>query len=82
MNKKAYGDIAKRWVEMGPELAAIELQNRARKRRFGEAIEIFEILDSKDKATIIVFLLNSKKSELIELADALAMRERDFIPKP
>ena len=82
MNKKAYGDIAKRWVEIGPELVAIELQNWARKRRFGDAIEIFEILDSKDKATIIAFLLNSKKSELIELADALAMRERDFISKP
>ena len=67
---------------MGPELAAIELQNWARKRRFGEALEIFETLDSRDKATIIAFLLNSKKSEFIELADALAMRESDFILKP
>ena len=77
---KEYKDTATRWVEMGPEVASIEIQNWRQKRRFEEALAIFEMLKAEDKAPIISFMLNSDQDELIELADALAMRDRGLLP--
>lgn len=77
---KEYKDTSKRWVEMGPEVASIEIQNWRQKRRFEEALSIFELLKSEDKAPIISFMLNSDDDSLIELADALAMRDRGLLP--
>jgi len=77
---KEYKDTAKRWVEMGPEVASIEIQNWRQKRRFEEALGIFETLKAEDKAPIIAFMLNSDQDDLIELADALAMRDRGLLP--
>jgi len=77
---KEYKDTAKRWVEMGPEVASVEIQNRRQKRRFEEALSIFEMLKAEDKAPIIAFMLNSDQDDLIELADALAMRDRGLLP--
>jgi hypothetical protein len=77
---KEYKDTAKRWVEMGPEVASVEIQNWRQKRRFEEALSIFETLKAEDKAPIIAFMLNSDEDELIELADALAMRDRGLLP--
>ena len=50
------------------------------KRRFEEALSIFEMLKAEDKAPIIAFMLNSDQDDLIELADALAMRDRGLLP--
>jgi len=77
---KEYKDTAKRWVEMGPEVASVEIQNWRQKRRFEEALSIFEMLKAEDKAPIIAFMLNSDEDDLIELADALAMRDRGLLP--
>ena len=77
---KEYKDTSKRWVEMGPEIASIEIQNWRQKRRFEEALSIFELLKAEDKAPIISFMLNSDDDSLIELADALAMRYRGLLP--
>ena len=77
---KEYKDTAKRWVEMGPEVSSVEIQNWRQKRRFEEALSIFELLKSEDKAPIISFMLNSDDDSLIELADALAMRDRGLLP--
>ena len=77
---KEYKDTSKRWVEMGPEVASIEIQNWRQKRRFEDALSIFELLKSEDKAPIISFMLNSDDDSLIELADALAMRDRGLLP--
>lgn len=77
---KEYKDTAKRWVEMGPEVASVEIQNWRQKRRFEEALSIFEILKAEDKAPIIAFMLNSDDDSMIELADALAMRDRGLLP--
>ena len=77
---KEYKDTSKRWVEMGPEIASIEIQNWRQKRRFEEALSIFELLKAEDKAPIISFMLNSDDDSLIELADALAMRDRGLLP--
>ena len=77
---KEYKDTAKRWIEMGPEVASVEIQNWRQKRRFDEALSIFETLKSEEKAPIIAFMLNSDEDSLIELADALAMRDRGLLP--
>jgi hypothetical protein len=77
---KEYKDTSKRWVEMGPEVASVEIQNWRQKRRFEEALSIFEMLKAEDKAPIIAFMLNSDEDDLIELADALAMRDRGLLP--
>ncbi|MAL85342.1 MAG: hypothetical protein CMI23_03170 [Opitutae bacterium] len=77
---KEYKDTSKRWVEMGPEVASVEIQNWRQKRRFEEALSIFELLKAEDKAPIISFMLNSDDDALIELADALAMRDRGLLP--
>jgi len=77
---KEYKDTAKRWIEMGPEVASVEIQNWRQKRRFEEALSIFEMLKAEDKAPIIAFMLNSDQDDLIELADALAMRDRGLLP--
>ena len=77
---KEYKDTSKRWVEMGPEIASMEIQNWRQKRRFEEALSIFELLKAEDKAPIISFMLNSDEDSLIELADALAMRDRGLLP--
>jgi hypothetical protein len=65
---------------MGPEIASMEIQNWRQKRRFEEALSIFELLKAEDKAPIISFMLNSDEDSLIELADALAMRDRGLLP--
>jgi len=91
---KEYKDTSKRWVEMGPEVASMEIQNwrqkrrfeealtifGRQKRRFEEALTIFELLKAEDKAPIISFMLSSDEDSLIELADALAMRDRGLLP--
>jgi hypothetical protein len=77
---KEYKDTSKRWVEMGPEISSMEIQNWRQKRRFEEALSIFELLKAEDKAPIISFMLNSDEDSLIELADALAMRDRGLLP--
>lgn len=77
---KQYKETAKRWVEMGPEVSSMEIQNWRQKRRFEEALTIFEQLKAEDKAPIIAFMLNSDEDSLIELADALAMRDRGLLP--
>ena len=77
---KEYKDTSKRWGEMGPEVASVEIQKWRQKRRFDEALSIFELLKSEDKAPIISFMLNSDDDSLIELADALAMRDRGLLP--
>ena len=78
--KAEYKDTSKRWVEMGPEVASVEIQNWRQKRRFEEALTIFELLKAEEKAPIIAFMLNSDEDVLIELADALAMRDRGLLP--
>jgi len=78
--KAEYRDTSKRWVEMGPEVASVEIQNWRQKRRFEEALTIFEMLKAEEKAPIIAFMLNSDEDALIELADALAMRDRGLLP--
>lgn len=75
-----YKDTSKRWVEMGPEVASVEIQNWRQKRRFEEALTIFEMLKAEEKAPIIAFMLNSDEDALIELADALSMRDRGLLP--
>jgi hypothetical protein len=77
---KEYKETAKRWVEMGPEIASVEIQNWRQKRRFEEALTIFEQLKAEEKAPIIAFMLNSDQDAMIELADALAMRDRGLLP--
>ena len=77
---KEYKDTSKRWMEMGPEVASMEIQNWRQKRRFEEALTIFELLKAEDKAPIISFMLSSDEDSLIELADALAMRDRGLLP--
>jgi ABC-type branched-subunit amino acid transport system ATPase component len=77
---KEYRDTSKRWVEMGPEVASVEIQNWRQKRRFEEALTIFEQLKAEEKAPIIAFMLSSDEDALIELADALAMRDRGLLP--
>ena len=77
---KEYKDTAKRWIEMGPEVASVEIQHWRQKRRFEEALTIFETLKAEEKAPIIAFMLNSDEDSLIELADALAMRDRGLLP--
>ncbi|MGY8713679.1 MAG: hypothetical protein ACKVJ1_07340, partial [Verrucomicrobiia bacterium] len=45
---KEYKDTSKRWVEMGAEVATVEIQNWRQKRRFEEALTIFELLKAED----------------------------------
>jgi len=78
--KAEYKDTSKRWVEMGPEVASVEIQNWRQKRRFEEALTIFEMLKAEEKAPIIAFMYNSDEDSLIELADALSMRDRGLLP--
>jgi hypothetical protein len=78
--KAEYKDTSKRWVEMGPEVASVEIQNWRQKRRFEEALTIFELLKAEEKAPIIAFMYNSDEDTLIELADALSMRDRGLLP--
>ena len=77
---KEYKDTSRRWIEMGPEVASVEIQNWRQKRRFEEALTIFELLKPEEKAPIISFMLNSDDDSMIELADALAMRVRGLLP--
>ena len=78
---KEYKDTAKRWVEMGPEVASIEIQNWKEKRRFEEALTIYlSNLRQKKKLQLLPLCLNSDEDALIELADALAMRDRGLLP--
>jgi hypothetical protein len=77
---KEYKDTSRRWIEMGPEVASIEIQNWRQKRRFEEALSIFETLKPDEKAPIIAFMYNSDEDSLIELADALSMRDRGLLP--
>ena len=76
---KEHKDTSRRWIEMGPEVASVG-QNWRQKRRFEEATTIFELLKPEEKAPIISFMLNSDDDSMIELADALAMRDRGLLP--
>ena len=77
---KLYKDTSKTWIEMGPEIASIEIQSWRQNRRFEEALSIFETLKPDEKAPIIAFMYNSDDDVLIELADALSMRDRGLLP--
>ena len=78
--QKLYKDTSRRWIEMGPEVASIEIQSWRQNRRFDEALSIFETLKPDEKAPIIAFMYNSDEDSLIELADALSMRDRGLLP--
>ena len=74
---KEHKETAKRWVEMGLEVASIEIQNWRQKKKIRGSFYTFEQLKAEDKALIIAFMLNSDQDvALIELVDALAMRDR------
>lgn len=77
---KEYKDTSSRWLAMGPEVATVEIQNWRQKQRFEEALTIFELLKAEDKAPIISFMYSSDEDSLIELADALSMRDRGLLP--
>ena len=49
---------------MGPEVASVEIQNWRQKRRFEEALTIFELLKPEEKAPIIAFMLNSDEDSI------------------
>ena len=78
--ERQYKDTARRWIEMGPDVASIEIQSWRQNRRFDEALSIFETLKPDEKAPIIAFMYNSDEDILIELADALSMRDRGLLP--
>ena len=78
--QKLYKDTSRRWIEMGPEVASIEIQSWRQNRRFDEALSIFETLKPDEKAPIIAFMYNSDEDSLIELADALSVRDRGLLP--
>ena len=78
--QKLYKDTSRRWIEMGPEVASIEIQSWRQNRSFDEALSIFETLKPDEKAPIIAFMYNSDEDSLIELADALSMRDRGLLP--
>ena len=42
--ERQYKDTARRWIEMGPDVASIEIQSWRQNRRFDEALSIFETL--------------------------------------
>ena len=58
----------------------MKFKTGGKKRRFEEALSIFETLKPDEKAPIIAFMYNSDEDSLIELADALSMRDRGLLP--
>jgi len=73
-------DAAKRWIEMGPEVATKELQQWTLNDKFEEALTIFELMKPEDKAPIVAFMRTGDNDDLIQLANALTMRDRSLAP--
>ncbi len=73
-------DASKRWIEMGPEMATKELQQWSLNDKFEEALTIFELMKPEDKAPIIAFMRTGDNDDLIQLANALTMRDRSLAP--
>ena len=73
-------DAAKRWIEMGPEVATKELQQWTLNDKFEEALTIFELMKPEDKAPIVAFMRTGDDDDLIQLANALTMRDRSLAP--
>ena len=63
---------------MGPEVAVLKFKI-GDKREDLKRLTIFELLKPEEKAPIISFMLNSDDDSMIELADALAMRDRGLL---
>lgn len=74
------GDALNQWVELGPEVAAFEIHNLRQNDRFEEALKMFEALKPEQKAPIISYMLTSDLDNLIELADALALKNHRLKP--
>ena len=77
---KRFKDDAKRWVEMGPEVASKEILQWTKHDQFEPALTTFEQLKAEEKAAIINFMRLSDEDELIDLADALSLRDRTLAP--
>jgi pentatricopeptide repeat protein len=77
---KIFKDASKRWIEQGPEVSTKELQQWALNGKFEEALTIFEQMKAEDKAPMIAFMHNSDDDDLIQLANALTMRDRTLAP--
>jgi len=73
-------DAAKRWIEQGPEVSTKELQQWNLNGKFEEALTIFELMKAEDKAPMVAFMHNSDDDDLIQLANALTMRDRTLAP--
>ena len=65
---------------MGPEMATKELQQWSLNDKFEEALTIFELMKPEDKAPIIAFMRTGDNDDLIQLANALTMRDRSLAP--
>ena len=74
-------EIALRWIKSGPRIASLEIHNLRQQRKFEHALAIFELLKNEHKALIIAYMLNSNQDTMIELADALAIRDRGLLPR-
>ena len=48
---KEYKDTAKRWIEMGPEVASVEIQNWRQKRRFERGSDYFRTTKGEGKGS-------------------------------
>lgn len=77
---KRFKEDGKRWVEMGPEVAAKEILQWTKHDQFEPALTTFEQLKAEEKAAIINFMRLSDEDELIDLADALSLRDRSLAP--
>jgi hypothetical protein len=73
-------EAAKRWIEQGPEVSTKELQQWNLNGKFEEALTIFELMKAEDKAPMVAFMHNSDDDDLIQLANALTMRDRTLAP--
>ena len=58
---KEYKDTATRWVEMGPEVASIEIQNWRQKRRFEEALGFLKHLSRMRKHPSLLLCITVMK---------------------
>jgi hypothetical protein len=73
-------EASKRWIEQGPEVSTKELQQWNLNGKFEEALTIFELMKAEDKAPMVAFMLTSDDDDLIQLANALTMRDRTLAP--
>ena len=77
---KRFKDNGKRWVEMGPDATSREILQWTKHDQFETALNSFEQLKAEEKAALINFMRLSDEDELIELADALTLGDRDLAP--